>query len=153
MQEIKELLELSDRLKEKFVNHNRNFTLDGKLVGDIGEVLVAENYGLTLLRENKQNYDAKEESTGRLVQIKSSFKENFYFPYRHTPEFYIAVKILPTGDIEEIFNGTGKMILDNYIKERNLKGYSNLYYKLSANILRELNEKVPKAEKIGSNEI
>ena len=44
MQEIKQLIAITQSLKEKYKHHNKNFTLDGKLVGDIGEVLVAEHY-------------------------------------------------------------------------------------------------------------
>lgn len=44
-------------LKEKYRHHKKNFTLDGKLVGDIGEVLVAEHYGLTLYGDNTHIHD------------------------------------------------------------------------------------------------
>jgi hypothetical protein len=46
MQEIKQLLSITKTLKEKY---NRSFSLDGRLVGDIGEVLAAEKYCLELL--------------------------------------------------------------------------------------------------------
>jgi len=36
MKEIKQLLEITQRLREQY---KRGFTLDGKLVGDIGNVL------------------------------------------------------------------------------------------------------------------
>lgn len=41
MQEIHEPLTINNRLKEKY---QRDFTLDGTLVGDIGEALVAEKF-------------------------------------------------------------------------------------------------------------
>ena len=55
MKEIKQLLEITGRLKKQY---GRNFTLDGRLVGDIGEVLTAEKYGLELLSENTHIHDA-----------------------------------------------------------------------------------------------
>ena len=41
-EELSNLFRIVDRLKEKYIHHNKSFTLEGKLVGDIGEVLVAE---------------------------------------------------------------------------------------------------------------
>lgn len=49
MKEIKQLLSITKLLKDNPLNHGRTFTLDGKLVGDIGEVLASEKYGLELL--------------------------------------------------------------------------------------------------------
>lgn len=57
MQEITELLKIINQLKVKFEKHNRHFSLDGKLVGDIGEVLCAEQYGLELYPSNFPIYD------------------------------------------------------------------------------------------------
>jgi len=146
MKEIKQLLAITKSLKEQY---GRNFTLDGRLVGDIGEVLVAEKYGLELLPENTPIHDAKEISTGRLVQIKSSFKGYCYFPFDAVPDYFISVKILPNGDLDELFNGTGQYIVDNYIKARNLKPYKNSYYTLSKGVLKKLNEKILELDKIG----
>jgi hypothetical protein len=146
MKEIKELLTITEKLRNDPKNHGRTFTLDGKLVGDIGEVLAAEKYGLDLLPHNNQVHDAKEKSTERLVQIKSSFKNNFYFPYKHVPKYYLCINILENGEIEEVYNGTGKFVLDNYAK--NLKHYNETYYTLAKGKLFELNKIVPKRDKI-----
>jgi hypothetical protein len=43
MQEIKQLLEITQKLRTQY---QRSFSLDGHLVDDIGEVLAAEKYGL-----------------------------------------------------------------------------------------------------------
>ncbi len=90
MQEIKQLLEITQKLRENPNHHGRKFSLDGKLVGDIGEVLCAAKYGLQLLSENAYKHDAKEIITGRLIQIKSSFKNNSYFPFGEdkTPDYF-----------------------------------------------------------------
>jgi hypothetical protein len=60
MKEINELLVITQKLREKYKKYGRQFTLDGKLVGDIGEVLAAEKYGLDLLGENEPMHDAVE---------------------------------------------------------------------------------------------
>ena len=42
MKEISQILAITQSLRDKYAHLGKQFTLDGKLVGDIGEVLVAE---------------------------------------------------------------------------------------------------------------
>jgi hypothetical protein len=150
MEEIKQLLEITQKLKEKYIHLNKQFSLDGKLVGDIGEVLAAEKYGLSLLDENAEIHDAKELATGRLVQIKSSFKGYSYFPFgdNRIPEYFLSIVINEEGEISELFNGPGQFIVDNYINTRKIKPYKNHYYTLSRGVLEELNKLVDVKDKI-----
>lgn len=153
MKEIQQLLTITNQLRSKY---GRNFTLDGKLVGDIGEVLAKEKYDLTLLPENTPVHDAKQNSTGKLVQIKSTFKGNFIFPAgkERIPDYLLCIQILPNGSLEEIYNGTGKFVFEEYILKKNLKAYRNSYYTLSMGILKQLNlviDKNEKVEALGSN--
>jgi hypothetical protein len=149
MKEIIELLKITASLKEQYeAEHKRNFTLDGKLVGDIGEVLVAKKYGLTLYPENHPIHDAFEKTTQRKVQIKSTFRGSTYFPKTNIPDYFLAVKILPSGDLEELFNGPGTFILENYIHARNISLERKYAFSLSAKLLTELNSQVPISEKI-----
>lgn len=150
MQEIKQLLEITKQLKEKYKPLGRNFSLDGKLVGDIGEVLAAEKYGLELLSENAYKHDAKELATGRMIQIKASFKNYSYFPHGadKLPDYFLSINILENGEIEELFNGPGHFIVERYIKARKLNHYKETYYTLSKGFLKALNNEVPKDQKI-----
>ncbi len=59
---IEELLSIVKRLHNSYPG--KKFTLDGRLVGDLGEVLVAENYDLTLHKGLRKHHDA-EASDGR----------------------------------------------------------------------------------------
>lgn len=145
MQEIEELLNITQRLKEKY---QRDFTLDGKLVGDIGEVLVAEKYGIQLYESNSPVHDGEEKLTGRKVQIKSSFKRNCYLTGHTVPDYFIGINIHPDGSFEELFNGPGEFLIQHYIKARNLKLSRDNFYNLSYGILKGLNNKVPKDQKI-----
>ena len=147
MKEIKQLLKITKKLKEKY---GRNFTLDGRLVGDIGEVLTAEKYGLELLPENTPLYDAFiiENNKKKKVQIKCSFKGNFQFPYDDVPKYYLCSIINEDGSLEEVFNGKGQYIVDNYITPRKLKGYKNSYYTLSKGVLKALNKNTDNIDKI-----
>ena len=121
---IVNLLNITSSLKAKY---DRRFTLDGKLVGDIGEALAKEYYNIELLPENTKKHDATEIGTGRQVQIKSSMKGYFTYPFEYDPEFLLAIKILPTGEIETIFNGSGATIR-KYINEKNLKSFRDSYF-------------------------
>ncbi len=150
MQEIKQLLKITSQLREKYKCHGKNFTLDGRLVGDIGEVLVAEKYGLKLYSENSKIHDGEEILTGRKVQIKASFKGYSYFPYgeRSIPEYFLSVKVEENGDLTELYNGPGRYLYENYIVKRKLKPYRNSYYTLSKGVLKGLNIEVIETEKI-----
>lgn len=147
MQEILQLLAITKQLRSQY---GRNFSLDGRLVGDIGEVLAAEKYGIKLYPENTPIHDGFEKATGRKVQIKASFRNYSYFPYCPTklPEYFLSINILENGEVEELFNGPGHFIVEHYIQFRNLKHYKETYYTLSKGILRELNKKVPESDKI-----
>lgn len=147
MQEIKQLLKITQKLRTKY---GRSFSLDGRLVGDIGEVLAAEKYGLKLYDENTAIYDGHEKATGRKVQIKASFKNYSYFPHgaAKLPDYFLSINILENGEIEELYNGPGHFIVEHYIIARNLKHYKETFYTLSKGRLKELNKLVPEEDKI-----
>jgi hypothetical protein len=146
MKEISQLLKITRKLSKKY---NRGFTLDGKLVGDIGEVLSTEKYRIKLLESNSRVHDAREEYSGRLVQIKSSFTNRSYFPCNHVPDYYLAIQILEDGTTKELFNGKGSFIKNEYIKLRKLTAKKGRYlYTLGGTVLLKLNERVPDTDKI-----
>lgn len=60
------------RLKAAFPH--RAFTIDGRLVGDIGEVIAAIEYDLTLDEVQRPRHDART-SDGRHMQIKARAKD------------------------------------------------------------------------------
>ncbi|WP_333878573.1 DUF6998 domain-containing protein [Flavobacterium sp.] len=149
MQEIQQLLSLTRQLKAK---HGRSFTLDGRLVGDIGEVLAAEKYGLELLPGNTFKHDAKKVVNGTelYIQIKASFKGYCYFPFGENklPDYFLALHINEDGSLTELFNGPGSYIVEHYIQKRGLKHYKETFYTLSKGVLMALNNEVPKEYKI-----
>ena len=127
MKEIKsaitELLGIVKRLKNKYPY--KEFTLDGRLVGDIGEVLAEQIYDIKLYEKINPRYDGIS-STGRKVQIKATMKNALTFPADHVPEYYVGIRILENGEIEEIYNGPGSIIWNNILKERK-KPKTNLH--------------------------
>jgi hypothetical protein len=84
----------------------KRFTLDGRLVGDIGEVLVEDAYDLDLFEDVKKHHDA-ECPDKRLVQIKATMKKSLTFPADHVPNYYLGVQIHNDGTFTEVFNGPG----------------------------------------------
>lgn len=100
---IKDLYSIVDELESHFPG--RKFTPDGHLVGSIGEVLVADKYGLELLPASAETHDAKTKD-GKMVQIKAT--QGRSVGIRSEPDHLIVVKIMPDGTIEECYNGEGK---------------------------------------------
>jgi hypothetical protein len=108
--EIKELFFIVEKLQQKYPH--RKFTLDGRLVGDIGEVIVEENYSLILYQKQEKTYDGY--SGDKKVQIKATFKDDLTFPHGedNIPDYYIGIKLLNDGAFEEVYNGRGNNIWD-----------------------------------------
>ncbi|WP_420592721.1 DUF6998 domain-containing protein [Robiginitalea biformata] len=129
------------------LQYGRSFPLDGRLVGDIGEALVQKFFEVKLLPENNHIHDAQEKESGRLIQIKSSMKYNFSFPYDRDPDYYMAVHINPDATLEIIYNGPGKPIRDYIIKIGN-KDYKQTWYPLTANTLINLNKTIAIQDRI-----
>ncbi|MDI1269479.1 MAG: hypothetical protein PSV40_10330 [Polaromonas sp.] len=111
-QAIKESLALIfqgiEGLKEQFPN--RRFTIDGRLVGDIGEVIAALEYDIELDVVSQPLYDGT--SLGRRVQIKATFADSLTF--KGTPDFLLGFKLYRDGRFEEVFNGPGNLVFEKY---------------------------------------
>lgn len=109
---------LSDKIKElyKIVNElekeypGRKFTIDGHLIGSIGEVIAEEAYGLKLLPPSAETHDA-EDKEGKLIQIKATQKNRIFISSE--PNYLIAIKVFSDGSWEEIYNGLGKSAWEN----------------------------------------
>src|SRR5579864_8849265 len=87
-----------DRLKQ--AHDRRKFTIDGRLVGDIGEVIAELEYDLTLDRVSQRDHDATDRA-GRRVQIKATFKDSLTF--KTCPDFYLGFWLKSDGSFEEVF--------------------------------------------------
>ncbi len=75
------------------------FTIDGRFVGDLGEVIAALEYEVELHQISQARHDATA-LDGRNVQIKATFKESLTF--RSVPDYYLGFKLYPDGRHEEI---------------------------------------------------
>lgn len=136
--QIKELYAITKTLEDQFPG--RRFTPDGHLVGSIGEVLVADCYGLKLLPNSTQTHDAVSED-GKQIQIKVTQVKRINISSE--PDYLIAIKLLDTGDWEEVYSGPGKMAWDSAGKLQ-----KNGQRSISLAKLRKLMEHVPEGERI-----
>jgi hypothetical protein len=101
---IKQLFRVVADLTEEFSEHKRRFTLDGHLIGSIGEVVAAYAFNLELLPTGTGGHDAKT-SDGRLVQIKIT-GGNEGVALSSSPDHLVVLQLLPMG-ISLIYNGPG----------------------------------------------
>ncbi|UWH29427.1 hypothetical protein KW556_07030 [Aeromonas veronii] len=137
---VQQLYSTVEELEKMFPG--RHFTPDGHMVGSIGECLVADAYGLELMNASNKGYDALSPS-GLQVEIKATQAKSVAF--RSQPEHTIAIKILPNGTFEEIFNGPGNLVWQQF--DGNPLP-SNGQYQISLNKLKELNKQVDKSQRI-----
>lgn len=111
--EIKNLHISVSILKEHFPIKKSGFTLDGRLVGDMGEVIAEELFQIKLYEKLEKFYDAETIYEPKLkVQIKATFKESL--TYNHEPDYYIGIKLFEDGNFKVIYNGPGKYIHQEY---------------------------------------
>jgi hypothetical protein len=122
----------------------RRFTIDGRLVGDIGEIIAAAEFDIELDDVSQAVHDGRT-SAGRAVQIKATFQNDLTF--KTTPELYLGFKLFQDGRHEVVFNGPGQIIFDHYghragIGSKLLRFPNSILKKLSADIPDNL--RVPK---------
>lgn len=139
---IKQLCKITAALEK--MHKSKKFTLDGRLVGDLGEFLAEENYKITLFEKIEHRYDAFTKNNKK-VQIKATFKDKITFPSDHFPELLLGLKINPDGTFEEIYNGPGKYVKPLIHKRKSPRSRLLL---VSIKKLKIISAKIPKHEKI-----
>ena len=108
---IKELYKITNELEKEYPG--RKFTIDGHLVASIGEVIVAEHYGLTLLPNSTKTHDAIT-IDDKYVQIKATQVKGVSISSE--PDYIIVIKLFSDGIWEEIYNGPGNLVWNNASK-------------------------------------
>ncbi|MDR6711250.1 hypothetical protein J2W83_000840 [Pseudomonas hunanensis] len=120
------------------------FTLDGRLVGDIGEVVASLAYQLTLNEGLTKHHDAVC-NAGRNVQIKTTFGTTLTFPVHHVPDYYLGIRMNRDGTFEEVYNGPGHLIHAQLAGRRPTR--TGLHGGLMA-MLKRINATVPDSDRI-----
>ncbi|MBK8246859.1 MAG: hypothetical protein IPK85_05605 [Gemmatimonadetes bacterium] len=136
-----------ERLTKTFPH--RAFTIDGRLVGDVGEVIGAMEYDLELDQVSRPIHDAMTRD-GRNVQIKATFKQ--HLTMRSVPDLYLGLQLSPDGTFTEVYNGPGARIQERYAHRKGI-GKDLLSFpvtelrKLAANVPAHL--RIPRREACG----
>ena len=136
---IQDLFETVRELEQRY--SGRKFSIDGHLLGSLGEVIAAEHYGVTLLPNSYEKHDAKDKQ-GRMVQIKATQINRIAISSE--PDYLIVIQITPDGNWSEIYNGAGSRVWNNAGKMQ-----KNGQRPISIAKLRALMESVQENEKIG----
>ena len=141
---LQQLFQIVEQLETEYADYNRKFTIDGHLIGSIGEVLVAEAFDLKLKDTGTPMIDAvTKDGTNRTVQIKATQIDRVSFSSKHenedVPDQVIVISIDKTGNWKVEFNGPGKLIYENLGKPQ-----KNGQSQISLTKLRRLMDDVPK---------
>jgi hypothetical protein len=118
----------------------RRFTLDGHMVGGLGEVLAAHRYGLKLLAASAERHDAMSQD-GRLVQIKAT--QGTRVALSSEPDYLVVLRIIKNGSVEPVFNGPGSVAWN----DAGSVG-KNGQCRISLTKLRSLMSQVPEASQL-----
>ena len=130
---IIELNRITKEIAEQFPE--KSFSLDGILLGNIVEVMVAHIYGMTLYPQSEKTHDG--EINGRKVQIKGTQRVD-NIDIKHKPDFLLVEYLdKKKGCIYEIYNGPGNIVWE-HVKDKK----SSNEYTIQVKQLMELNEKV-----------
>jgi len=135
---VRSFYELTDELRRLIPGWQ--FTLDGKLVGDLGEALACYYFGLTPLPAGEKTHDARAPD-GRRVQVKTTQGKVFGLGLeRRHFEHLIALRINREGEAEVVYNGPGWRVWEELGE---IKSCS-----IGVNRLRRLDAKVQETERV-----
>ena len=114
---------------------DRHFTMDGHLVGSIGEVVASYHYGIRLYESSHKGYDGIVGDTE--VQIKITQRNKVMIS--RNPKHLLVMFLSEDGNIFEVYNGPGETALGVATGPD-----SHGYYHVNINKLVELNGKTHK---------
>lgn len=136
-EQVQKMISIVGELEADFPG--RHFTLDGHLVGSIGEVMAAYYYGIDLYTASTETHDG--EVDGKKVQIKISQQDNLVI--NHEPDYLIVLYLRKNGNIYEVYNGKGQEPWENAGKR---DSHNNRHMRL--NKLMELDAQVRDEDRI-----
>ncbi|WP_155957859.1 DUF6998 domain-containing protein [Fodinicurvata sediminis] len=135
---LEQLYEASSELETLFPG--RKFTLDGHLVGSIGEVVAAYMFDLELMPASNFGYDAIA-ADGRQVELKLT--QGTVVGFRHQAEHIIVLYRSSAGPVQVAYNGPGEQVWRAAGSMQR-----NGARQISVKRLRSLDESLPENEKL-----
>ena len=132
---IRQLYASVQKLQDEFQSEKRRFTLDGHLLGSIGEVVAAYAFDLDLLPSSSKDYDAIYRGDGRevLAQIKLTGGDRSVSFYGDSPPEHVIVMQLVEGEFGLVYNGPGSKMWGKCGKQQ-----KNGQRRVSLRVLRRL---------------
>lgn len=134
---VQKLIEIVAKLEAEFPG--RHFTLDGHLIGSIGEVMAAYYYGVELYKASTEKHDGVVNE--REVQVKITQQDDVIISTE--PDYLIVMYLTRKGEVYEVYNGTGKQAWETASKR---DSHNNRHMRL--NKLLELDAMVSAEERI-----
>ena len=134
---VQELYATVDKLTAMFPK--RRFTLDGHLVGSLGEVIAEHYYGVTLYPASTEGHDGH--VGGMEIEIKTT--QNAKVSLSSGPKHLLVFKLLPDGAFEEHYNGPGGPVWQQLV---NRKPAKRAQHQISLFALKALMAKIHPAE-------
>ncbi|WP_026528026.1 DUF6998 domain-containing protein [Butyrivibrio sp. VCD2006] len=131
-----------ENLESKF--ENRHFTLDGHIIGSIGEVAAANYYGINLFTSSTKAIDG--EVNSKPVQIKVVQQDNVMLSYDgegDSPHYLLVLYLNKNGIFFEVYNGLWKDAF-SAVSKSDSHGYKHI----RVNRLLELDGKVSNEDRI-----
>lgn len=99
------------------------FALDGRLVGDIGELIAAEIFCLDLLGTRTKNVDAvTTDRLNRKVQVKATFQTDG-LSIKHAGDYFIGLQLNDAGKFRVIYNGPAGGVM-TYLRAPKAAGHA-----------------------------
>ncbi len=144
-EKIKDLLYIVKNLETTF--EGRRFTLDGHLIGSIGEIMAAYYYGIQLYPPSTPVHDGIAPD-GKKVQIKITQQNKIAM--KEEPDYLIVLHLNRTNsEITEAYNGPGKKPWESaYKNNRNNDRYIPLNKLLHLNTFINPEEQIPPVNEI-----
>ena len=143
-EKLEQLLQIVEQLETEYADYNRKFTIDGHLIGSIGEVYAAERYGINLFVSSTPRHDGTSPD-GRLVQVKATQRNSIAL--NENPDYLIVLKIDADGEISEVYNGPGHPVWALF---ENRERPKNGQYQVSLAKLKSLNNEVDERDRIST---
>jgi hypothetical protein len=105
---VKKLQEARKELRDHFPDWK--FTLDGNLIGNIGEAYAAARFDVEKVGNNARDHDFVAVD-GKRVQVKMTQGKTLGLGLKEPAfDYLIALLLGPEGDIEVLYNGPGQPI-------------------------------------------
>lgn len=138
---IKQLMRIVNDLEKDFPG--RRFTLDGHLVGSIGEVIAASCYDVKLSKLGEKTHDGVVDS--KKVQIKITQQNNIMISSK--PEHLLVLYLNnESGEVYEVYNGPGDLVWDS---KKSLDSHNYKHFSLGK--LMMLDKNVEPDKRLQSN--